>query len=83
MVMTGCGATTDQELTQRFIEEFTACVTARGIDVDRVDANVTVDRQLQLRGWTSSGEQPPGSDDADLDCENALMRELRLRPDMG
>ncbi len=83
VLLVGCGDTSDQALTQQFIEEFTACLTDEGINVDRVDANVTEDRELQIRGWSASGESPPGAEYADVDCENALMQELQLRPYLG
>lgn len=83
VLLAGCGDTSDPELTQQFVEEFTACLTDEGINVDRVDASVTEDRELQMHGWASSGEEPPGSDSAPLDCENALMQELQLRPYLG
>jgi hypothetical protein len=83
VLLAGCGDTSDPELTQQFIEEFTACLTDEGINVDRVDASVTEDRELQMRGWASSGEEPPSAEYADVDCENALMQELRLRPYLG
>jgi len=44
---------------------------------------VTEDRELQMVGWASSGEEPPGSGYSDMDCENALMQELQLRPYLG
>lgn len=83
MLLGGCGDTSDQELTQQFIEEFTACLTDEGINVDRVDANVTEDSELQIRGWSASGESLSSAELADLDCENALMQELQLRPYLG
>jgi hypothetical protein len=73
----------DPELTERFIEAFAACLIEQGINVDHVDAIVTEDRELQMLGWASSGEEPPGSESADMDCENALMEELQLRPYLG
>lgn len=55
LLLAGCGDTSDPELTRQFIEEFTACLTDEGINVDRVDASVTEDRELQMRGWAASG----------------------------
>ena len=83
VLLAGCADASDPELTQQFVDGFTACLTDAGIDVDRVDASVNEDRELQLRGWASSGEEPPGAGDAALDCENSLIRELQLQPELG
>ena len=83
VLLAGCGDTAHPELTQQFIDEFTACLTDEGINVDRVDASVTQDRELQIRGWAASGESPSSAEYADLDCENALLEELGLRPHLG
>jgi hypothetical protein len=83
VLLAGCGDTADAELTQQLVEEFTACLTDEGISVDGVDASVTEDRELQMRGWSASGESPPSAEGADVDCENALMQELQLRAFLG
>jgi hypothetical protein len=68
----------DPELTERFIEAFTACLTEQGVNVDRVDATVTEDRELQMPGLATSGDDPSAFDPTE--CENALMQELELPP---
>lgn len=82
-LLAGTGDTADPELTQQFVEEFTACLTDEGINVDRVDASVTEDRERQMHGWSASGESPPSAEYADVGCENALMQELQPRPFLG
>lgn len=83
VLLAGCADASDPALTQQFVDGFTACLTDAGIDVDRLDASVNENRELQLRGWASSGEKPHGAGDVALDCENSLMRELQLQAELG
>lgn len=68
----------DTGLTEQFVTEFTACMAEHDILVERVEAIVSSERALLLRGWSTSS--PPSENDPDTDCENSVMNQLDLRP---
>jgi hypothetical protein len=68
----------DTELTEQFVSEFTACMAEHDVVVERVEAIVSSERALLLRGWSTSS--PPPESDPETDCENLVMNQMGLHP---
>lgn len=58
---------------------FEQCMRERGVELDSLDLVVNRDRTYYLRGF-SAGDVPEGLDPS-LECENAMIRRLGLRPE--
>lgn len=68
----------DTDLTEQFVSEFTACMAEHDIHVERVEAIVSSERALLLRGWSTSSPAPES--DPETECENSVMNQMGLHP---
>ncbi len=78
LAATGCSQRSDPA-TEEAHAFFERCMQDRGVEVESLDLVVNHDRTYSLRSF-STGDVPEDLDPS-LECENAMIRRLGLRPE--